>query len=259
MLVEANPILPGRWRRGPSRPLVLGHRGARHAAPENTLAAFELARREGADGTELDVQLSSDGVAYVVHDLDLSRVTAGREPGEVRRMSSSALDRVRVEGGEPIPRLEQILHWAHANGQLLNIELKTASARADDVAEVVAKLLAEFRDAPEWALVSSFHPRLLGKFRVRDTRVPSALIFSARHAALFRLGWSEFLGYQALHPEASALLSSPIRKGLPGDACFNVWTVNDPDQARSLSALGVNALISDCPGRILSALGSDAS
>jgi glycerophosphoryl diester phosphodiesterase len=55
-------------RREGARPLVLGHRGARHAAPENTLRAFELARTEGADGVELDVRIDANGEVIVLHD-----------------------------------------------------------------------------------------------------------------------------------------------------------------------------------------------
>src|SRR3954469_22392426 len=82
--LPANPSLLGpalsAWQRPEGvRPFVLGHRGARHAAPENTLAAFELARKEGADGVELDVRLDGSGRVIVLHDPTLARVTGGAE------------------------------------------------------------------------------------------------------------------------------------------------------------------------------------
>ena len=59
-------------------PLIIAHRGASGEAPENTLAAFELALRQGAGGIELDVHLSSDGIPVVIHDPRLSRTTSGK-------------------------------------------------------------------------------------------------------------------------------------------------------------------------------------
>jgi glycerophosphoryl diester phosphodiesterase len=72
------------WQRpAGARPFVLGHRGARHAAPENTQRAFELALAEGADGIELDVRLDRDGRVIVLHDRTLARVSAGQETRDV--------------------------------------------------------------------------------------------------------------------------------------------------------------------------------
>jgi glycerophosphoryl diester phosphodiesterase len=71
------------------KPLILAHRGASTLAPENTLAAFELAIRQQADGIELDVHLSADGIAVVTHDEDCRRVTG--ESGQVSEMTLSEL------------------------------------------------------------------------------------------------------------------------------------------------------------------------
>src|SRR5260221_4554163 len=61
-------------------PLILAHRGASHAAPENTLAAFTLARQMGADGVELDTSLTRDGVPVVIHNLKVDKTTDGSGP-----------------------------------------------------------------------------------------------------------------------------------------------------------------------------------
>src|SRR3954468_10133753 len=120
--LPANPSLLGpalsAWQRPlGKRPFVLGHRGARHAAPENTLAAFELARREGADGVELDVRLDASGEVIVLHDPTLTRVTQGKETRHAEDISSPELARLDVGAGERVPLLADVLDWAHQAGQ----------------------------------------------------------------------------------------------------------------------------------------------
>src|SRR5262245_52384253 len=106
------------WRRPPGhRPWVLGHRGARRAAPENTLRAFELARSEGADGVELDVRLTGDGQIVVLHDPTLERVSGGRDRRRVEALDFSELGRVDVGERERAPRLVDVLAWAAEHGQ----------------------------------------------------------------------------------------------------------------------------------------------
>jgi glycerophosphoryl diester phosphodiesterase len=249
---QAEASLPSRWRRG-THALVLGHRGARHAAPENTLEAFELARREGAQGTELDVQLSRDGEPFVIHDLDLARVTGGIDTRRVRDLDADALDRVRLLPDARVPRLSEVLDWAVAHDQLLNVELKTHCARIDTVAQRVAQQLEARRDVHDRVVVSSFHPLLLGRFRIHAPNVATGLLLSGHHTRVLRPGWITLLGCQALHPQAKALLDPARRSALP-QLPFNTWTVNDPEQAVALDALGVNSLISDCPGRLLQRL-----
>src|SRR5262249_27028360 len=95
-LARAGKRLDAWLRPRGARPLVLGHRGARHAAPENTLRAFELALAEGADGIELDVRLDGDGRVIVLHDRTLERVTAGGETRDVEALGAHELDRVSM-------------------------------------------------------------------------------------------------------------------------------------------------------------------
>ena len=81
-------------------PLVIAHRGASADAPENTLAAFALARAQGADGIELDVMRCATGEVVVFHDDDLVRL--GHRPTLVRDMPFADLREIDVGGGERI-------------------------------------------------------------------------------------------------------------------------------------------------------------
>src|SRR5688572_31359268 len=92
-----------RLRRAPgAKPLVLGHRGARHAAPENTHAAFELSRAEGAAGVELDVRLVKSGEIVVLHDPTLARVTAGGDRRAVEQLAWHDARRADIGQGQRI-------------------------------------------------------------------------------------------------------------------------------------------------------------
>src|SRR5512147_1098251 len=113
--------------RAGGRPLVLGHRGASAAAPENTLAAFRLAMEQGADGVELDVHRCATGEVVVIHDEDARR-TAGAD----LRVAASPLAALRALDaggwrgerfqGERIPLLAEVLEALP--GALVNVELK---------------------------------------------------------------------------------------------------------------------------------------
>ncbi|HKP76855.1 MAG TPA: glycerophosphodiester phosphodiesterase family protein, partial [Longimicrobiaceae bacterium] len=122
------------------RPLVLGHRGAPLAAPENTLRAFRLALEEGADGIELDVQPSADGVPVVLHDDTLDRTTDAT--GDVATLPWERIALARA-GGEPVPRLEEVVAWAAEAGAFLNVELKRPGAEAASVAAIAGAGLRE--------------------------------------------------------------------------------------------------------------------
>jgi glycerophosphoryl diester phosphodiesterase len=243
------------WQPQAKSCIVLGHRGARNGAPENTLRAFELARVQGASGSELDVQTSLDGHLHVVHDLDLKRVTSGRDPRTVRSLTRAELDQVSLAEGDPIPHLEDVLSWAERHDQLLNVELKSANSRADTVAEATAALLNDNRWAETHVCVSSFHPRLLKRLHQRAPKIRTAFIVGSQHAAWCTPEWLESLGVNAVHPQFQLLLNAPHLIEQLNGFQVNTWTVNDPAQARTLRALGVFALISDDPGRLIAGLG----
>lgn len=244
----------GAWLRDGTRPFVLGHRGARRSAPENTLAAFELAMNEGADGVELDVRLDGDGDVVVVHDRDLARVTGNRDCRRLEDVSRFDLAAVDVGAGERVPRLADVLAWARERRARVNVELKRdVSRRARFVWEVCRLVRAE-ADAAERIVMSSFDPRLLASVARLLPHVAVGWLVESPRRVPGRSLPERLVGATALHPQAS-LVSSPViapwkAEGLP----VNVWTVNDPDEARRLDALGVDTLISDVPGEILKAL-----
>src|SRR6185437_12460562 len=110
-------------------PLIFAHRGSSSVAFENTMKAFEKAYEQGADGIELDVQLSEDGVPFVIHDPDLKRV-AGLSV-TVNSMTSQELSKVRIGKkfarkftSHYIPSLMEAALFCAKNNLTLNVELK---------------------------------------------------------------------------------------------------------------------------------------
>ena len=130
----SSPIVMERLTRKPGAlPLVLGHRGARHAAPENTHAAFELSRSEGAAGVELDVRLVKSGEVVVLHDPTLGRVTGNADRRAAEQLTWAETKSADIGRGEHVPLLSDVLDWAASHDQLVNVEVKSDVRRRRDL------------------------------------------------------------------------------------------------------------------------------
>lgn len=242
------------WKRTPARPFVLGHRGARRRAPENTLSAFELAMEEGADGVELDVRLSGDGDVIVLHDSDLSRVTSGRDGRKAEDLKHSDLPRTDLGGGEPVPLLADVLRWAEARGAKVNVELKSDVTHRIRFVLSVARLVASHRHAAEWILFSSFDPRLVVALSYLLPWVPTGWLFEKSDYVPRGTGLERLARAAAVHPRHPLVTDETARAWKHAGFALNVWTVNDEAEARRLDKIGVDAIITDEPGKILRAL-----
>jgi glycerophosphoryl diester phosphodiesterase len=242
-------------RRAPNRrPLVLGHRGARHAAPENTMAAFELALSEGADGVELDVRLDGSGRVVVAHDVDLSRVSGGTHRGLIHELSREELGRVELSGGQFVPALADVLVWARAHDTRVNVELKGDAPDLRSLARAVVELVRDLGAPPERIWFSSFHPWLV---RAMARSLPSHatcwLVHQGQRA--FRDGnLFGVLGAVGVHPERVLVTPERVATWRRRGALIHTWTVNDPAEAERLSSFGVDGIISDNPARVLEVL-----
>ena len=132
----------------PNFPLVIGHRGASAVAPENTLAAFERALADGADGIELDVRLARDGVPVVVHDPTLRRTA--RIDASIAALSSSDLSAIdvgswfnrrhparaaSVYARETVPTLARVFETIAPRCRLLYVELKCEAGETTSLVE----------------------------------------------------------------------------------------------------------------------------
>lgn len=235
------------WQRRTSDvPLVVGHRGGRGPdfPVENTLDAFERARAGGARAMELDVQASGDGEAVVVHDTDLARITGGADPRPVAALEWAELRAVALPGGARIPRLSDVLDWAEAYGIALNVEVKRDGANKAALVRRVARLV---RHAKIDVLLSSFDPALLALVGALAPGVPRAWLTDPEESppfAIFRATAYRPL-IQAIHPRWDQLTESNVRAFHARGLAVGCFTVNEPEKAARVAALGVDWIITD--------------
>lgn len=270
-------------RRAPSTPSkevtlprILGHRGARLLAPENTLPGFRAAMADGADGVELDVRRTADQALVCLHDAGLGRTTNGRGPvrehtlAEIRRLDAGARHgpggrnghRRAVHPGGPwvgVPTLAEALDGLPP-GALVDVEVKCRGEGPDGPAQV-AELLAETlagRPDRDRLLVSSFSRKLVAAAVPALGGIHVGLVSSALVPLGRALRAAELCGCSLLAAQAPAYFGpkAKLTASRAVDAGFQLlaWTVDDPETARRLADLGVELIVSDRPGELRRAL-----
>ena len=224
-----------------TRPLVFAHRGGSTLAPENTMAAFDRGMAAGADGLELDVHLSRDGVVVVHHDRLLDRTT--RATGPIRERTAAEL------GSFDVPALRDVL--ARHTGARIIIELKEPGA---DLARAVVEEVHR-AGAVERVCLGSFSSSVLRAARAIDPQIATSGGRMDVRLALYR-SWINLTPgrppYQAFQvPELSGRtrVVSPrfVRLAHKAGLVVQVWTVDDPEEMRRLLDWGVDGIISDRP------------
>lgn len=232
---------------------VIAHRGASRVAPENTLAAFRAAHRQGARWIEFDVSPLGDGTPVVFHDDTLDRCTDGRGPltaigrNDLRRIHAGAL--FPGFAREPLPTLDAVLDLIEELGLHANLELKAhrerSGRRAGDLAETVAAILSGRPWAASRIVTSSFDEDELSAFRKLVPDAPVALLFEEPPR-----DWRRRL--TALRAEALHLDYTHLRQSLLAEARsfgfhVRVYTINQPELMEPFRGLGLTGVITDHP------------
>lgn len=233
------------------QPVIFAHRGASAHAPENTLAAFELALAQNADAIELDVKLSADGRAIVIHDPTVDRTTGSH--ARVKDLSFQQLRLLDAGGffsekyqGEKIPALEEVFE-AVGKRTFINVELTNYTTPRDALVETVCMLVKKF-GLQKRVLFSSFFASNLSKARAYLPEVPTGLLaFHGFLGAWARSFGFNFGGYQALHPYLKDVSSQQVQRVHRLNRRIHVWTVNAADDMRRLFHWGVDAIFTDDP------------
>jgi glycerophosphoryl diester phosphodiesterase len=227
---------------------IIGHRGARGLAPENTLLALDTGIRVGADWVEFDVQLHPSGALLLFHDLTLDRTTNGR--GRLADCAFDALRRLDAGAGQHIPTLEEALDLIEQRVSV-NIELKTP----DGTGEAVAGVLRQYLDAgwpAERFLVSSFHLPELWEFKQMLPSIPIGALVAG--VPLDWAGCAVELGAASINLAADFVDPRLVADAKSHDLKVYVYTVNDATEAAGLKALGVDGIFTDYPDRLRAAL-----
>ncbi len=222
-------------------PLIIGHRGASAAAPENTLAAFALALEQGAAAVELDVRLSADGWPVVIHDATVDRV-AVPATGHVNSLTVAQLQQLDLGQSQTVPTLDDLFETFGVQ-LLYNVELKSLGAGDAGLEAAVADRIAAHH-LEDRVLVSSFDPLSLRRLRHHlPSHVPLAFVHQSGAARLL----CRALPLRAVHPQAALVDAAYMTWAREHDYLVNVWTVDSPDEMLRLAHLGVDGLITNRP------------
>jgi len=237
---------------------LIAHRGASADAPENTLAAIDLAWRQGARAVEIDIRLTRDGAIVLMHDADARRVAgAALTVAESDLAALQALDAGAWKGaawaGERIPTLEQALATIPPGARLV-VEIKSGAEIVEPLKQALDRAalppgaieLIGF-DPETMRLAKAAMPRHRALFlagrKAADAaagRLPQALIEQARGAGL------DGLDLQASLVDGAAFAKAIRDAGL----ALYVYTVNDAAEARRLLEIGVDAVTTDAPAAL---------
>jgi glycerophosphoryl diester phosphodiesterase len=265
-----------------TQPLIIAHRGASGLAPENTMAAFSLALALGADGIELDVQLSADSQPVVIHDAKLDRTTAGRGPvsnftaaeiGQLdagswfkRKLALRPRARALAERAwkgrldfakERVPTLEMVLDELAPRARIY-IELKgTRSSRPrllSSTIEVVRQCYAETS-----VTLLSFDHAIIGESKRLAPELRAAILLpgAAGHlAARSILEAAKRAGADEVALHFGLISRRTVAALQDAGLSVSAWTANRPMLMRRLASCGVDAIMTDFPDRLARLLGS---
>ena len=251
-------------------PLIIGHRGASTQAPENTLAAFQLAIDQGADGVEFDVQLSADGVPVVIHDYDLQR-TGGRD-SKVSDLTSRELGRIDVGSWfnkkhkshardefatERVPTLAQVLDLLKSTDGPIYIELKCETGEYKSLVGAVCELI---RDSPQLdrIIIKSFRLAVIPDVKCQLPSVKTAALFEPSIMTILRrrlniieiareFGADQISLHYSLASEKFAAAASEANMPV------TIWTVDKPKWLKKCKTRGIGSIITNDPQLMLAA------
>ncbi len=247
-------LLPGQ-----PRPLLFAHRGISSEAPENTMAAFRLAKEYGIPGIELDIHLSADDRIVVAHDY----TTARTSPGNNLTIAQSDWDQLKVIDvgawenpeytGERIPLLSQLFE-EHGQDFYFDIEMKSRDNTDGHLEALLARMLDDFRLEADRVVVSSFNPVMLAKFKATCPRIPTAIIYCAdsdvpwylRRGEGRWIAGADFLKPKHVIPTKARMAFSRAIGGRP----VLPWTVDDPAIAKRMLEIGCEGVISNVPHKL---------
>ncbi len=214
--------------------VVIAHRGASRAEPENTIAAFRRAVEMGAEGIELDVRRTVDDALVVHHDAVL-------DDGRVIRHTAS------TELPDHVPSLSAALDACA--GAFVNVEIKNSPSEPDfDPSDWVAhRTVIELgaRGADQRWLVSSFRLATVDTVRRLAPGVRTAWLVVG--AGPEQLTATVAARHVAIHPYVDALDADVVRAAHAAGLAVNTWTCDDPERMRQLIAWGIDGICTNVP------------
>jgi glycerophosphoryl diester phosphodiesterase len=231
--------------------IVLGHRGARARAPENTTLAFLRALADGACGSELDVRMTADAALVCLHD---AMVDVGGALRRVCDATASEIARLEVHGPARVGRVASLedaldaLRDALAVVEIKNQPWDPCYDASLSIADAVAAAL------PAGAVIACFDPATLERAKSRAGGLRSAVITSASFDPRSNLEAAVAGAHEICSVEHTAIDAAFVDDAHAAEREVWAWATHDADRVRALAGMGVDALICDDPAAALAAL-----
>ena len=231
-------------------PPIIAHRGASGVAPENTLAAFSRAADLGAKGVELDVNITSDGIAVVIHDETVERCSDGK--GAVAEKTYSQIRELDAGKwfsdeftGERIPTLKEAIDLIVKRGLFLNLEIKPSPGLDEQTAKVVSVDIEKYWPRDAQIIVSSFSQIAISAFHQALPHIPCGIISDNVPE-----NWHQLLLQNdcvSFHMHYSAAKPDVVKDIKSAGYLVLAYTVDDPKIAKDLYAMGVDGIFTNFP------------
>lgn len=246
--VGHQPLIPtsNRPACGSLRPMVMGHRGARGLAPENTLASVREALNAGVDWIEIDVW-NVDGELVVIHDQRVDRTTNG--VGYVQDFSLHDLRMLDAGDCQRVPLLEEVIELVDGRCGL-NVELKGTDC-ADAAVDSVNAAIRSGRWTREQFLLSSFDHSQLARVKALDERIRTGLLLCGAPVDL--ANYAQSLGVWSVHFSLDFARADWVEEVQAAGLWAFVYTVNDQADAARLYEMNIDGIFTDYPVEAMAA------
>ncbi len=239
----------------------IAHRGFSACYPENTMLAFQKAVETGCHGIELDVQLTSDGQAVILHDETVDRTTNGRGP--VHTYSLSDLQALDASGDfslscgpQKIPTLAEYFSYIKSFPVFTNIELKNSEYYYAGLEKEVIRLVREFH-LEDRVIFSSFNNASILLCHQLAPEISAGFLCTV---PVENCGaYAQACGVQYIHPEYSSISPEEIQKCAALGVGINAWTVNRPLHMQWLIRQNISGIITNHPDVCMKLLSSSDS
>lgn len=238
------------------KPFIWAHRGASGYAPENTLAAYKKADEMGADGIEIDIQLTKDDVIVVCHDEELERVSNGK--GWVKDHTLEELKKLdfnqqfKEQGAMQIPTMEEVFELVKPTNMVIDIELKTGVVFypiEEKIDEMTRRYGMEDR-----VIYSSFNHASMVKMKQINKENKVGMLYA--DGPIDAVAYAKRYGFDALHP-ALYNIQYPhyMEDAKAAGIMVNVWTINKEEHVKMCVDAGVDAVITNYPDMARNVIG----
>lgn len=229
---------------------VYAHRGYSGKYPENTMLAFRKAIEVGADGVEMDVQLSKDGEVVVIHDETLDRTTTGK--GYVKdyalaemKQFNAAKGREDQFGFQEIPSFDEFCIWLKETHAIANIELKSSIIYYPELESKCLEIIRRY-NLEKQVIISSFNHMSLVRVQQLAPEIPLGAL--VEREGLMNAGYyGKQFGFKYYHPDFCLLNEEAVKECKRNGVGINVWTVNDLAAFEQLMEWNVDGIITNFP------------